>query len=363
MKRSSAAVSVGVKQLIADLCRLLAAAGLAAVPAPETFRRAKFDGGPGVEEEFWQLLANILQKTSVVSADVSSQKREVGLDQRKLVADGLRRTGYRAAWMLRREGEDRIPSSRDLLLALGWLLATGTLESLLTQRAQQLNRLLLTSKLVPPQVSQVVQLDGASLRRLQWLIGCLRTQRRILLSIQEERARLLHHVLTASLSSSSSSSSPSNQSCTVLREECVGMQELCDLLEAYLSWKEKEEIFWSWMDSVVECHQTDPVCVRLTHSAHVSAGVCHHGNGGEEGVLLELPATRQVFRVKLHTEALRRGAVAPGELGAAREARLLLREEARLSQQRDRHRAECRTRLQEMTDRLDNTVLIPPTRC
>lgn len=45
MRRSKAAVSVEVKQVIGTLCRLLAATGLDAVPAPEAFRRAKFGGG------------------------------------------------------------------------------------------------------------------------------------------------------------------------------------------------------------------------------------------------------------------------------------------------------------------------------
>lgn len=45
MRRSKAAVSVEVKQVIGALCRLLAATGLEAVPPPETFRRAKFGGG------------------------------------------------------------------------------------------------------------------------------------------------------------------------------------------------------------------------------------------------------------------------------------------------------------------------------
>lgn len=48
MRRTKAAVSVEVKQVIGALCRLLAACGLEAVPPPETFRRAKFGGGPEV---------------------------------------------------------------------------------------------------------------------------------------------------------------------------------------------------------------------------------------------------------------------------------------------------------------------------
>lgn len=48
MRRTKAAVSVEVKQVIGALRRLLAACGLEAVPPPETFRRAKFGGGAEV---------------------------------------------------------------------------------------------------------------------------------------------------------------------------------------------------------------------------------------------------------------------------------------------------------------------------
>lgn len=75
----------------------------------------------------------------------------IATDYRKLVAAGLWQTGYHADWMYGREGgegeeggEGGRCSSRDLLLALGWLLATGKLEILLTQRVQQLDKTLLT---------------------------------------------------------------------------------------------------------------------------------------------------------------------------------------------------------------------------
>lgn len=164
-------------------------------------------------------------------------------EHRKLVAAGLWQTGYHADWIyergLREGGEEGRFSSRDLLLALGWLLAIGTLEKLLTQRVQQLDKTLLTPTpvrtagtihtmllcvlgaclpfystdnpnsvlqynfislisasvfQVNPQISPEVHLHSASLRRLQWLIGCLRHQGRILLSMQDERASLLHAV-------------------------------------------------------------------------------------------------------------------------------------------------------------------------
>lgn len=67
---------------------------------------------------------------------------------RKLVAAGLWQTGYHADWVSGGEGGEGGQggrfSSRDLLLALGWLLATGTLEKLLTHRVQQMDNILLT---------------------------------------------------------------------------------------------------------------------------------------------------------------------------------------------------------------------------
>lgn len=64
----------------------------------------------------------------------------------KSVGAGLWQTGYYAEWLWCGQdggGEARSSSSRGLLLALGWLLAAGALEKLLTQRVQQLDRTLL----------------------------------------------------------------------------------------------------------------------------------------------------------------------------------------------------------------------------
>ncbi|XP_051252258.1 tubulin epsilon and delta complex protein 1 [Dicentrarchus labrax] len=204
MQRSKAAVSVEVKQVIGALCRLLTATGLESVPAPETFRRAKFGGGLEVEDQFWQLLTNILQTAGIVSCEAGAQLGGAP-EHRKLVVAGLWQTGYHADWMCGREGGEggkgQSFSSRDLLLALAWLLTAGTLEKLLTQRVQRLDKTLLT----PPPVmvnthpSGELQLDSASLRKLQWLIGCLRYQWRTLLSMQEERTHLLHAVCIAPL--------------------------------------------------------------------------------------------------------------------------------------------------------------------
>ncbi|XP_010742100.2 tubulin epsilon and delta complex protein 1 [Larimichthys crocea] len=417
MRRSKAAVSVEVRQVIGALCRLLAATGLHAVPAPETFRRAKFGGGLEVEDQFWQLLTSILQSTGIVPCEAFNQLEGVS-KHRKLVAAGLWQTGYHADWVSGGEGGEGGQggrfSSRDLLLALGWLLATGTLEKLLTHRVQQMDNILLTPIPVNPQLSSELQLHSASLRKLQWLIGSLKYQGQILLSMQEERTRLLHAVLFAILQTSVSSP---DQSSTVLREECVCVQQLCDLLEAYLNWKQVENVFWTWMDSVVDCHLTDPVVEKPTHAPNGITRVCYHGNRGlekfedmilrlprgqkgqqrgrgdaedrgERGERLQggsdtsslppllsslpsLPTLPQVYRAKLQTEKpIKRGfrpaevphswPETPDELPSSQATQLLLHAEALLLERRDRQRLANRIQLQEMVGKLDELVLIPP---
>ncbi|XP_041809745.1 tubulin epsilon and delta complex protein 1 isoform X4 [Chelmon rostratus] len=271
MQRSKAAVSVQVKQVIGALCELLVATGLEVVPLPETFRRAKFGGGRLVEDQFWHLLANILQAAGIVSCEAPAQPRGAS-EHRKLVAAGLWLTGYHANWMCGREGgeggEGERFTSRDLLLALGWLLATGTLEKLLTQQVQQLDKTLLTPTPVNAQLSSKLQLDSSSMRKLQWLIGCLRCQGQTLLSMQEERTRLLHAVLFAAVSSAVCS----DQSSTLLQEDCLCMQQLCDLLEAYLNWKKVEKVFWTWM--FPSRWQQPRVPGNVTQSMCVCVGQC-----------------------------------------------------------------------------------------
>ncbi|XP_036927554.1 tubulin epsilon and delta complex protein 1 isoform X2 [Acanthopagrus latus] len=419
MQRSKPAVSVEMKQVIGALCRLLAATGLEAVPTPEIFRQAKFGGGTEVEEQFWQLLTNVLQKANIVSCEARAQLGGAS-EHRKLTAAGLWQTSYHAHWMYGREGgEGGRLSSRDLLMALGWLLATGALERLLTQRIKELDKTLLTCMSVSTQLSNGLQLDPASLKTLQWFIGSLRHQGRILLSIQEEQTGLLHSVLFAILSSLESS----DQSSTVLKEDRVCMCQLCDLLQAYVSWREVEKVFWTWMDSVVDCCLTDTVVEKSAQAPDGSPGVCHHGiwglqkldemllrlptgqvsytckkgqsrgkgdaeNRGEGGERLQggpytsslppvvsslpsLPSIPQVYRVRLLTERsvnlrnhpaerVHGGARAPDKLSWSDATLLLLQIEALLLDRRDRQRLVNRMQLQEIVGRLDELVLIPP---
>ncbi|KAM7376708.1 hypothetical protein PAMP_006419 [Pampus punctatissimus] len=374
MQRSKATVSVEVKQVIGALCRLLAATGLDAVPAPETFRRAKFGGEVEVENQFWQLLINIFQTTRTISSEASTQLKEAS-EHKKLVAAGLWQTGYYADWIYVRKGRERGEevrfSSRDLLLALGWLLATGTLEKLLTLRIRYLDKTLLTPTPMNPQISHGVQLDSTSLRRLQWLIGSLRHQGQTLLSMHEERARLLHAVFSASFPPSLSSSS-SDQSAAVLREDCACTRDICDLLEAYLSWKRVENVFWTWMKGQkggrrdaedrgkrgerlqdgLDAFSLPPLLSSLTSLPSLAPL--------SQAYRARLDVERPVRHSSRPAEMLRSRADDPYELSASQATQLLLHIEARLLERRDRQRLANRMQLQEMTGRLDELVLIPP---
>ncbi|XP_061698933.1 tubulin epsilon and delta complex protein 1 isoform X3 [Syngnathoides biaculeatus] len=215
--------SVEVKEAIGTLCKLLMATGLQHVPTPETFRLAKFDN-VNVEDRLWQLLVNILQTTTVSSVGCTRMINVTG-ERRTLVSTGLWQSGYHARWMYRKEVGG--VSSRDLLLALGWLLASGTLEKLLTQR---------------------VQMDKTLLPRI--------------------------HVFSTSLPSGLSSS---GQCSTALIETCTGVQELCDLLGLYLNWKQVENVFWIWMESVVDYQVKDAVTESPMEIVTRGADACHPG--------------------------------------------------------------------------------------
>ncbi|XP_043998029.1 tubulin epsilon and delta complex protein 1 [Gambusia affinis] len=285
MQRSKAAGSVEVRRVIGALCRLLAGLGVDPVPAPEAFRRAKFGGGP--EDSFLLLLSNILQRSGVISSKTICQPTG---GSRELVAAGLWQSGYHGDWT------SGGPSS-DPLLALGWLLAQGILEKLLAARAAELDRMLLDTSpaTTGTKTLEATGPDSVSLRTLQWLMGRLRHQGRTLLSTAGGQTRALHDVL--STSQVCSPAPPAGQSSAALTEDSVCVQQLCDILEAYLSWRRVEDIFWTWMDSVADRRHTGPHAA----TSFQGLGMCHHGNQGLaqlEQVLMRLPITQE-------TESLR----------------------------------------------------------
>ncbi|XP_061649760.1 uncharacterized protein tedc1 isoform X5 [Phyllopteryx taeniolatus] len=291
----------------------------------------------------------------------TDDKRSIAVtaEHRMLVSTGLWQSGYYAGWMYGREVGG--VSSRELLLALGWVLAAGTLEKLLTQRVQQLDKILL-----PPIL-----------------------------------------VFSTSLTSGLSSS---GQSCTALNETCIGVQELCDLLGLYLNWKQVENVFWTWMDSVVDYHVKDAVAKRPTQIVTRAADACHPGQLAVdklEDVLLRLKTVQkgqktgrgdvmdrkcrlqdtldtdmcylesfppllsvsQPYRARFQAEktvnswsvkTLHGMVKETNELPVSQVVELLTHTERQLLEGRDTQRLANRIQLQEMIGRLNELVLITP---
>ncbi|XP_028294537.1 tubulin epsilon and delta complex protein 1-like isoform X1 [Gouania willdenowi] len=379
MQRNKACVSVSVKHVIGALCKLLTAVGLERVPIPETFRRAKFGGGPEADL-FWKLLSDILLTANIVSSETHLHLKG---EHRELVCAGLWQSGYHANWMFDRNdgregGEQKAFSSRDLLLALGWLLAAGILEQVVMQRMLKLDRTLVTCRLVSPSFPSELPVDPASLRRLQWLTGSLRHQGRSLLSSLHERTRVLH-------------------------KDCGRIQQLCDLLEAFVSWKQMEDVFWSWMDSVADCHQTHAAIQRPACLPNQSPRHCLHGTQQLkklEDVLQKLSSSQQgqieaqklrdelcvsflppppppplphsslpsssslspAYRARFHPQSSGRPTVGPaeGHVLASHAVDQLRHTEAVLMERRRSKRMDNRAELQEISGRNEELVLIPP---
>ncbi|CAB1335500.1 unnamed protein product [Coregonus sp. 'balchen'] len=240
--------SVKAKEVIESLCKLLFSLGLECVPSAETFRRAKFNKGEDVVVEFWKLLHSVLLKALLLECSCTTLS-----DLDSHVREALWQCGYGASWIVvttARLSPRSEVGSRELLVAFGWVLSSGSLlEALLRARSLELDILSL-----PPTVSLSSPREGGSLgavdgqgglkedrllRRLQWQYGKLST--------------------TPSTSTSQPSSSDARHSMcsTAMKKEVEGLQALSQLLEAYLEWKRQEPLFWCWMDSVVDSQLSD----------------------------------------------------------------------------------------------------------
>uniref|UniRef100_A0A8C6EDT5 Tubulin epsilon and delta complex 1 n=1 Tax=Microcebus murinus TaxID=30608 RepID=A0A8C6EDT5_MICMU len=199
---------------------------LPAGPSPEIFRRAKFDR-PEAAPALWQLLFRLL---SPQSADGTSASPALEA-QACWVKAALRSQGY-PRLVLAQLPEDGSRGSRELLLALSWLLARGPLpERLLAQAHVQLGDEMPVCECEAlaspgPRAPHVEAEGPVDIRCVQWLMGRLRFRWRCLITSQQEQCALLSKLLRR------------------LERENVG-------LEAALEWRRGELVFWRWMDTVL----------------------------------------------------------------------------------------------------------------
>ncbi|KAJ8396901.1 hypothetical protein AAFF_G00012240 [Aldrovandia affinis] len=119
--------SVKVKEVIESLCKLLSALGVDSVPGIDTFRRAKFNKGDAVED-LWRLLYSLLSKAVQWECECPAPQQHDTGAQTRLVSGALWQCGYGAPWLAGRQSAGsraEEAGSRDLLLALGWVMSSG----------------------------------------------------------------------------------------------------------------------------------------------------------------------------------------------------------------------------------------------
>ncbi|XP_040334354.1 tubulin epsilon and delta complex protein 1 isoform X4 [Herpailurus yagouaroundi] len=247
-RRVDRGAAVGaLPEAIAALSRTLPAG-----PSPEIFRRAKFDR-PEAAPALWQLLFRVLSPLSANGASAPAAQGEPPSTeaQVRVVKSELHSQGYprRALAQLPEDGSQ---GSRELLLALAWLLARGPLlERLLAQTRVRLG-------------DEIPLCEIHSYTR-----GC-------------HSDRSLGHLSVAETE--------------LLRDAEGGQQLLRSLesenvrLEAALHWRRQELVFWLWMDTVLG------TCPPEASQPTFVPRIPERGAGEWELVARELQALREELR-------------------------------------------------------------------
>ncbi|MBZ3888623.1 hypothetical protein SUZIE_198880 [Sciurus carolinensis] len=240
-------------EVIAALSRSLPAG-----PSPEIFRRAKFDR-PEAAPALWRLLFHVLAPLPAYGPSTLPAPEA----QARLVKAVLRSQGYPRP-VLAQLPEDGSQGSRELLLALSWLLAREPLiERLLVQARVQLGDQVpefegeALASCGPPTSHMGAQVP-TDLRYVQWLMGKLWFRWRHLISSQQEQCTLLGkiHLYTRGCHSDQDLGHLSVTETEMLRDPEGGQQLLRALgwenarLTAALEWRRWELVFWQWMDTV-----------------------------------------------------------------------------------------------------------------
>ncbi|XP_024087340.1 tubulin epsilon and delta complex protein 1 isoform X11 [Pongo abelii] len=330
-------------------------------PSPEIFRRAKFDR-PEATSALWQLLFRVLSPLPVGNA-LASLALEA---QAHLVKSALCSQGY-PRLALAQLPEDGSQGSRELLLALSWLLARGPVpEQMLAQARVPLGDEMTVCQCEalasPGPPAPHMEAEGpVDVRRVQWLMGKLQFRWRQLVSSQQEQCALLSkiHLYTRGCHSDQSLGHLSVTEAEMLRDPEGGQQLLQTLerenqrLEAVLAWRHTELVFWRWM-----------------------AGGCGRGpewsaarRASREAVEKELGALQQCWKqdsgpARPHGphRLVRRedGAAGERDLRAAEVIRTLRSQEACLEAVLRRLQGQCRQELARLVGALPGLIWIPP---
>ncbi|KAL4238688.1 hypothetical protein ACF0H5_003395 [Mactra antiquata] len=301
------------REVIEILCRILCSNGLSQVKA-ESFRSAKFDQDIATPA-LWRLLYELV--IFVQHGEVNKNVEELIHDLKpvKLVLYtkcALQNYGYSSA-IFSQLPDDMSRGSREVLLAIGWLLsARKVIDQLVEVKTMPLNQEF--------SHSNAVVLDSARLRdngkkdvlhkirRLQLLNGQLYLSLKRLYGLYREETKLQHkiHQCTMGVGSLSHRQHLSVYEVHLLRhpdrlKKCLKqLEDDNNCLEYILQWKDDEHIFWKWMNSVIqlkiEDNSTSNERNQFLHY-NIPSNLVHdissvHGNLGTKIMKLDQVITR-----------------------------------------------------------------------
>ncbi|XP_041469036.1 tubulin epsilon and delta complex protein 1-like [Lytechinus variegatus] len=264
------------KDVIAALCHILNSHSSITRITPEQFRQAKFDQ-PEAISSMWLLLQELLQlnfKLSVINKPTKTSFKKADF-QSILYQIGYRCPGF--------HGDD--VGSRDILLAIGWLLAKSSFVSELVKIKLQDSFQSISSfhlgaaqkalnsgndKTSSQGLKQTVPSSpNGQAKYLVWLMGRLKLTLKALFCEQQGLCAAMHHIHEATQGVSMPHPSPINHLTAwetfilrhpkQLQQYLLHLDKQASLLQACVTWKEAEPVFWQWMVSVHEAKlSSDP---------------------------------------------------------------------------------------------------------
>ncbi|XP_070571358.1 tubulin epsilon and delta complex protein 1-like [Ptychodera flava] len=258
-----------IRENLELLSRGLTASGTSKITA-ERFRQAKFNKNEAVKP-FWILLYELLLYRCKHEFPAEHEVQSLPIqDIVQHVKHHLYSCGYRSS-LLRTSTTLDDCCSRELLLSFGWIVAKCNIIDELMENCQapldkfhdsfrsDHDKYVGSGK--QPNLSLQNGSDfGQCAKHLLWLNGRTQMNLRGLYSMEVEKQKTNHHVhrATQGVSVSTPFLHLSAQETYLLRYP-QQLKKFYDFLEAesnrlqsLMKWKENEDVFWKWMDSVLE---------------------------------------------------------------------------------------------------------------
>ncbi|XP_063430034.1 tubulin epsilon and delta complex protein 1-like [Mytilus trossulus] len=267
-----------VRETIELLVKVLRGNGTSKIKA-ESFRLAKFNNDTATET-FWSLLFELLYFCKYGTIDEVAFKAKAELSIEELVVyvkQEMQRKGF-----LSREfaslPNDMSSGSREILLGFAWLLCKeGLIDKFMESCSSPLDEEdpsfmyefefeEMTKPSKQMQTQRVIS-PGQKVQHLRLLNGKLRSNIRQLQALQREKAKLQNRVHDSTYGVSLN---PERNHLSVMEVHLLKHPELMkkilkllekdnERLQNMLSWKDQEEVFWKWMESVLDHKLKDKV--------------------------------------------------------------------------------------------------------